>query len=101
MKVLLLAFGLQSITTPDRWFSADKVQHFFLGTFAQSASFGVLRVANLGKTNSLVAASAISATVAIGKELRDRRGRGDPSAKDAGWTLAGAAAISPALMRSR
>jgi hypothetical protein len=101
VKILLLSLSLQTISAPDQWFRADKVQHFFLGTFAQSASFGILRAARMDKTPSLIAASALSATVAIGKELRDRGGRGDPSVKDALATLAGAAAISPLLARTK
>ena len=101
MKFLLLALSFQTTSSPDRWFSADKVQHFFIGTFVQSASFGVLRAAKVDKRPALIAASALSASAAIGKELRDRHGRGDVSAKDAGWTLMGAAAISPALARTR
>jgi uncharacterized protein YfiM (DUF2279 family) len=100
VKILLIALSFQTVSAPDKWFSADKVQHFFMGTFVQSASFGVLRAAKVDKTPAFAAASAISATVAIGKELRDRKG-GDPSVKDAAWTLAGAAAISPVLARTR
>lgn len=101
MKVLLLALSFQAVSSPDRWFSADKVQHFFIGTFVQSASFGVLRAAKVEKQPALIAASALSAAAAIGKEVRDRGGRGDVSVKDAGWTLMGAAAISPVLARTR
>jgi hypothetical protein len=101
VKILILAFGFQTLTAPDKWFSADKVQHFFIGTFVQSASFGVLRAAKVDKGPAFVAASAMSTTVALGKELRDRGGRGDPSIKDAAWTLAGAAAISPMLARTK
>ena len=101
MKFLLLSLSLQTSGVPDRWFSADKVQHFFIGTFVQSASFGVLRAVRVDRSPALVAASGISTVVGIGKELRDRRGRGDPSVKDAVWTLAGAAAISPVLARTK
>ena len=101
MKILVLVFSLQTVAAPDKWFAADKVQHLFLGSFAQSASFGVLRAAKVDRAPALAAASALSATAAIGKELRDRKGRGDPSLKDAVWTLAGAAAISPVLARTR
>ena len=103
MKVLVLSFSLafQSIAPPDRWFSADKVEHFFIGTFVQSASFGALRAVGMSKQNSIIAASAASASVAIGKELRDRGGRGDPSVRDAAWTTLGAAAISPMLARTK
>ena len=101
MRFLLISLSLQTISAPDQWFAADKVQHFFVGTFVQSASFGVLRAAKVEKTPAFVAASALSASVAVGKELRDRGGRGDPSLKDGIWTLAGAAAISPALARTK
>ena len=101
MKILLLALSLQAVTSPDKWFARDKVKHFFIGTFVQSASFGVLRAAKVDKAPALIAASALSASVAVGKELRDRSGRGDPSLKDGAWTLVGAAAISPVLARTK
>lgn len=101
MKILLLALSFQTISAPDRWFAPDKVQHFFIGTFVQSASFGVLRAAKVDKRPAMIAASAISMAAAIGKEVRDRGGRGDVSVRDVGWTLADAAAISPILARTR
>jgi hypothetical protein len=69
MKILLLALSFQTVSAPDRWFSADKVQHFFIGTFVQSASFGVLRAAKVDMQPALIAASAVSAAAAIGKDL--------------------------------
>ena len=101
MNILLLSFSLQTLASPDRWFSADKAQHFFMGAFVQGASFGVMRAANVGKTQSMLAASAVSVAAAIGKEVRDRNGRGTASLKDAAWGLAGAAAISPVLARTK
>ena len=101
MNILLLSFSLQAFAAPDRWFSADKAQHFFMGTFVQGASFAVLRVGRVDRAPALAAASVLSATAAIGKEFRDRNGRGDVSVKDAVWTLAGAAAISPVLARTK
>lgn len=101
MKILLLSLSLQTVAAPDKWFAADKVRHFFIGTFVQSASFGVLRAAKVDRTPALIAASAVSASVAAGKEIRDRGGHGDSSLKDLAWTFAGAAAISPALARTK
>ena len=101
MNILLLSFSLQTLAAPDRWFSVDKAQHFFMGAFVQGASYAVLQAANAGRTHSLVGASAVSVTAAIGKEIRDRNGRGTVSVKDAVWGLAGAAAISPALARTK
>jgi uncharacterized protein YfiM (DUF2279 family) len=101
MNILLLSFSLQALTAPDRWFSADKAQHFFMGAFVQGASFGVLRAVNVGTTQSLLGASAVSLSTVLGKEVRDRNGRGTVSVKDAAWGLAGAAAISPVLARTK
>lgn len=101
MNILLLSLSLQTLGAPDRWFSADKAQHFFIGAFVQSASFGVLRAAKVEKETALIGASALSAAAAVGKELRDRNGRGTVSVKDAAWGLAGAAAISPILSRTK
>ena len=101
MRILLLSLSLQTLSAPDKWFAVDKVQHFFIGTFVQSASFGVLRAAKVDRAPALAIASGLSVTAALGKEIRDRNGRGDPSVKDAAWSLAGAAAISPVLARSK
>lgn len=120
MNILLLSFSLQSLSAPDKWFGADKAKHFFIGTFVQSASFGVLRASGVETRPALVAASAATVSVVIAKEIRDRtcnrqgadadaaakggricNGRGTPSVKDVTWGLAGAAAISPVLARTR
>ena len=101
MNILLLSFSLQSLGSPDQWLSRDKAQHFFLGAFVQGASYGLLRAANLDNKPALFAASGISLSVTLGKEYRDRSGRGNASVKDAAWGLAGAAAISPVLARTK
>jgi uncharacterized protein YfiM (DUF2279 family) len=85
----------------DSWMSADKVKHFVLATFVQSAGFGLMRTAGAAKTPAIIGASAVSLSAVVGKELRDRNGRGDPSVKDAVWGLAGAAAITPVLLKTR
>jgi uncharacterized protein YfiM (DUF2279 family) len=100
MNILLLSFSLQTLATPDRWFGADKVQHFFMGTFVQSASFAVLRAAKVDRNVALAGASVTSAAAATAKELRDRTG-GSVSVKDGVWTVMGAAAISPVLARTK
>jgi uncharacterized protein YfiM (DUF2279 family) len=101
MNIILLSFSLQSLSPPDRWFGADKVQHFFMGAFVQGASFGIMRAANAEKGVAFAAATAVSVGVATAKELRDRKAGGILSLKDGIWTVAGAAAISPALARTK
>jgi uncharacterized protein YfiM (DUF2279 family) len=101
MNILLLSFSLQTLAAPDRWFSSDKAQHFFMGAFVQGAAFGVMRAANVDEKPSFLAATAVSLAAITGKELRDRTGRGTVSVKDAAWGLAGAAAITPILARTK
>jgi hypothetical protein len=55
----------------------------------------------VGEKPSFLAASAVSVAAIAGKELRDRNGRGTVSVKDAAWGLAGAAAITPILTRTK
>lgn len=99
--ILVFAFAFQTLAPPDRWFGADKAQHFFLGAFIQGASFGVMRATGLDRNASLAGASGVSLAAVVGKEMRDRNGRGTVSVKDAAWGLAGAAAISPVLKRTK
>lgn len=99
---MLVAFTIQSLSAAkDSWLGVDKAKHFFLGAFVQSASFSVFRAAGVGRTASLGGASGVTVALATAKELRDRTGEGTPSLKDVGWSLAGAAAISPVLARSK
>lgn len=91
-----------SLSAPgDRWFGADKAKHFFVGAFVQSVSYTGLRVAGVNHQTSLIAASATTVTVALGKEVHDRGGRGTPSARDFVWGVAGAAAVTPLLAATR
>jgi uncharacterized protein YfiM (DUF2279 family) len=97
---LALAFLIQT-SGNDGWWSADKAKHFFLGAFAQSVSYGVLRAARVAPHPALAGAAVITFGTGLGKEIHDRFRAGDPSAKDLAWTLGGAIAISPLLLRSK
>lgn len=76
----------------DRWFAPDKMKHFFMAAFVQSASFSGLRAAGMSKSSSLAAATALTAGVSIGKEIHDRRSGGEFSIRDLTWDAAGMAA---------
>ena len=86
---------------PDAWFSADKLKHFALGTLTQSLGYGTVRV--LGGTNraAFVGGSLATTSVALLKELHDRRVHGDVSAKDFCWTVTGGAATQVLLSQTR
>jgi uncharacterized protein YfiM (DUF2279 family) len=99
--VVILSFHALS-SASDQWFGPDKVKHFFLGAFVQSASFAVLQMAGVRNTAALAGASGMTVAVAATKELRDRStGAGTPSFRDFGWGVAGAAAVSPLLLRTK
>ena len=78
----------------DRWFAPDKVKHFFSAAFVQSVSYGTFRTMRASNNGALIGASAVTATVSIGKEVWDAHGHGTPSVRDLTWDLAGAGAVS-------
>ena len=103
MRGFLLMFTLhfgQEHPTGDKWFAPDKAKHFFMAAFVQSASFGGLRAVGVGRSGSLVGASAVSSGLSIGKEIRDGRSGGSASGKDLVWDVAGIIAASAVLNRT-
>ena len=102
-RYILVAFSVHAFAAaPDAWFGRDKVKHFFLGAFVQSAGFGVLQAFRLSDRTALASASTITVGVAVAKELRDRStGTGTPSLRDLAWGLAGCAAVSPLLLDTK
>jgi uncharacterized protein YfiM (DUF2279 family) len=98
IALLLLVSGVPS--TGLRWFGADRVKHFFLSFFVQSAGYSVARAANAGNGPALAAASGATAAAAISKELWDRKhGRGF-DVGDLLWDGLGAGAASALLVRT-
>lgn len=103
MRGLLLLFTLNRSDAGggDHWFAADKAKHFFAAAFVQSASFSALRAVGASRTGALAGATAVSAAVSIGKELRDMRTPGgDPSWKDLTWDGVGILAASALLVHT-
>ncbi|HTE48194.1 MAG TPA: hypothetical protein VK636_23315 [Gemmatimonadaceae bacterium] len=84
----------------DRWFSSDKTKHFFMAAFVQSVSFSGLRTTGIGRTGSLIGASAVTSVVSVGKELHDRASGSVISVKDLAWDAAGLAASTALLRRT-
>ena len=86
---LALVFAFSLHAPRDGWFGPDKVQHFFVSAFVQSLGYGSLRATNASHQSSLVGATAASAAIGVGKELRDRRVTGLFSLRDLTWDAAG------------
>lgn len=103
MRGFLLVFSLYggpAAAPADSWFGPDKLQHFFTSAFVQSIAYGSLRGAGLSHGGALAGASAATAAVGVGKELRDRRVKGEFSTRDLAWDAAGAGAMTALLTRT-
>jgi uncharacterized protein YfiM (DUF2279 family) len=99
MRELVLVLALHA--PGDRWIAPDKVKHFFLAAFVQSVSYSALRTTGVHRDGALVGASAVTLAAAVGKEVYDYRSRGDFSVRDLTWGVAGGAAASLLLARTR
>jgi len=84
----------------DSWFGPDKLQHFFTSAFVQSIGYGALRRAGADNGPALAGSSVLTAAAGVGKELRDRRVKGEFSVRDLAWDAAGAGSASVLLVRT-
>ncbi len=102
MRRFWLVFSLSPVAVSgDHWFAPDKVQHFFSSAFVQSMGYGVLRTTGMQHGAALAGASAATAAVGVGKEVKDRRTKGEFSLRDLTWDAAGAGAVTVLLVRTR
>ena len=99
MKGLVLVLALHA--SGDRWFGADKLQHFFLSAFVQSVSYAALRTADVPHDRALVAASAMTLGVGVAKEVHDHRAGRAFSVRDLTWDAAGIGAATLVLSHAR
>lgn len=74
------------------WFALDKAQHFVASAFIQGSTHGLLRATGLEYREASFAAAGVTATVGLGKELVDRRTKGQFSWRDLVADAAGAGA---------
>ena len=98
--LLVLTLGRAPEHTRDGWFGPDKLQHFFTSAFVQSLGYGVLRRAGADNSPAIAGASVVTAFVGMGKEVHDRRTKGDFSVRDLAWDVAGAGSASVLLVRT-
>lgn len=98
---LVFAMVLALNAPSDGWPGLDKVKHFFVAAFVQSVAYSVLRTADVEHDTALIAASATTASLAVGKELRDRASGTGFSAADLVWGAGGALTASAVLSRTR
>jgi uncharacterized protein YfiM (DUF2279 family) len=85
-----IALALSLTAPPDNWFGSDKLKHFFIAAFTQTVAYSALQAARVQHDQALVGAWAVTATVSVAKEVRDRRAYGLFSYRDLVWDAAGA-----------
>ncbi len=95
-----MALALSLTAPPDRWFGSDKLKHFFIAAFTQSVAYSAFQAARVRHDQALAGAWAVTATVSIAKEIRDRRSYGLFSYRDLVWDAAGAGAATLLIARS-
>jgi uncharacterized protein YfiM (DUF2279 family) len=91
-----------AVPVPPRpsWFGPDRIKHFFMSFFIQSASYSLARAANLGHGPALGAATGATAAAAISKELWDRKRGTGFDRLDLVWDAFGAGAATLLLTRT-
>lgn len=85
----------------DAWFGTDKVKHFFVSAFLQSAGYSVARAAGASNSRAQLMAGAVTGAIGIGREVHDRRVGKIFSVRDLAWDAAGGATAAIALRRTR
>jgi uncharacterized protein YfiM (DUF2279 family) len=98
--VAILLLGPVARAPGTRWFGPDRVKHFFLSFFVQSASYSVARAANVGRQPALIAATGVTAAAAFSKEFWDRKRGAGFDAGDLVWDALGAGAATALLVRT-
>ncbi|MEJ7760833.1 MAG: alpha/beta hydrolase [Gemmatimonadaceae bacterium] len=73
-------------------FGPDKIKHFFISAFIGAAGFGALQAVGAGRDLALAGALGATAAAGLGREVYDRRTKGDFSIADLVWDAAGAGA---------
>ena len=96
----VLAFAL-ALPPLGSWFGADKLKHFLMTAFVQSAAFSASRAAGTDRRLSNVVGAVASAAVGVSKEVRDSRTGKPFSVQDLVWDAAGAGTMAALLARSR
>ena len=94
MRVLVLALSLSigGHQAGDKWIAPDKLKHFFMSAFIESASYSALRAARVNHHDALVSAAGIAVSAGIAKEVHDSWTEEGFSTRDVTWDLAGTAA---------
>lgn len=85
----------------DKWIGTDKVKHFFMSAFVQSATFSVARAAGASNSSAQAIGGVTTGMIGIAREIHDRRAGKIFSVKDLAWDAAGGVSAAALLRRTR
>lgn len=100
MRRLSLVVSLAGIGWGD-WLGPDKVKHFLVSAFVQSATYSAARAAGIDRAAAQAGAGVATMSVGIWKEHNDRRLGGPFSMSDLAWDAAGALTAAAMLNGAR
>ncbi|MGH7646794.1 MAG: DUF2279 domain-containing protein [Gemmatimonadaceae bacterium] len=104
MRAIVLALSLSlgaGHQNGDKWFAPDKLKHFFVSAFVESASYSALRAARVNHHDAIVSAAGLTVGVGLIKELHDTHTGEGFSLRDLAWDAAGTAAGAAFLSHAR
>jgi uncharacterized protein YfiM (DUF2279 family) len=104
--IAALALGLSVAMSPaprprDAWLGSDKLKHFLLSAFVQSASFSIARLTGGNRGTAQIAGGVAAATAGLWKEFHDRSQNKPFSPRDLAWDAAGALTAAALLNGAR
>ena len=100
--LLCLALTGPDATPPDRLFSEDKLQHFFVSALVTGLGAGAARAAGLPADDALLLGAGVGVAVGAAKELHDLdRPQESASLLDFAWDLAGVGAATALVAQTR
>ena len=85
----------------DKWIGTDKVKHFFMSAFVQSAAFSAARAAGASHASAQAIGGVTTGALGFAREVHDKRVGKIFSVKDLAWDAAGGVSAAALLRRTR
>ena len=85
----------------ESWLGPDKVKHFFMAAFIESAAFSGLEAGGGSRNSAFAGAVGTTVAISIGREVHDKRTKGLFSLGDLLWDAIGAAAAGEMLRHTQ
>lgn len=91
----------QPLQSGDSWAGPDKLKHFLIAGFIESASFATLESVGTRRRSAFAGATAVTAALSLAREFHDKRTRNAFSWRDLAWDMGGTVAALAVLRHTR